>query len=65
MNELLDQVDAIIKEHGLLTGQEFLDLTNYDMPLYHAYLSYWDAIVMPQTEYKIDQKIKKILKDKK
>jgi hypothetical protein len=58
VNELLDKVNAIIKEHGLLTGQEFLDLTSNDMPLYHAYLSYWDALVVPDLESAIERKIK-------
>lgn len=47
MNDLYDQVDAIIKEHGWLTGQEFLDITNNNMPLYHAYVNYWDTLIVP------------------
>lgn len=42
-----DRVQQIILEHGLLTGQEFLDLTDNDMELYHAYLDLWNAIIIP------------------
>lgn len=58
MNELLDEVQRIIDEHGYLTGQEFLDLTDNNMPLYHAYVAYWDAILIPDLEDAIQNKIK-------
>ncbi len=57
LNPLFDEVEAIFKEHGNLTGQEFLDLTNNNMPLYHAYLAYWDAIIIPGIEHEIKRRI--------
>lgn len=60
MNELLDEVDRIYKEHGFLTGQEFLDLTKNDMPLYHAYLSWCDAVIIPEIAARIESEIAKL-----
>ena len=56
-NALQDRVSAIIAEHGLLTGQEFLDLTNNDMDLYWAYLDYWNALIIPEIHDKIEKRI--------
>ena len=60
MNELLDRVEAIMNEHGYLTGQEFLDLTGNDMDLYNAYLAYWNAILIPQIKHNINERIKSL-----
>jgi hypothetical protein len=42
------ELQAIIDEHGLLTGQEFLDLTYKNMDLYHQYLDYFDNDILPR-----------------
>jgi len=58
MNDLFDRVDEFIQEHGYVTGQEFLDITNNDMPLYHAYVAYWDAIIIPDLSDEIERRIR-------
>ncbi len=57
INDKHDQVSTIIKDHGLLTGQEFLDLTDNNMELYWAYLDLWDSIIIPDLHDKIQKKI--------
>jgi hypothetical protein len=58
-NELYDKVDAIIKEHGLLTGDEFIALadTYTGSPLHWAYITYWNTIIMTDVYENIDRKL--------
>lgn len=42
------ELKAIMDEHGLLTGDEFLALTNNDMTLYKEYVEHFDSVIMPQ-----------------
>lgn len=60
LNELHDQIQEIIAEHGFITGQELLDLTDNDIPLQHVYAAYWDAIVFPDLADKIQRQIDKL-----
>lgn len=42
------ELQAIWDEHGFLTGQEFLDLTNNNMDLYWQYIDYTQNVLMPR-----------------
>jgi len=55
--EMFIRVQEFIAEHGYVTGQELLDITDNDFVLQHAYAKYWDAIVIPDIEERIKNRI--------
>lgn len=57
MNELLEKVQELYNEHGFMTGEEFLEITNHDMELYNVYLKYIDGYIMPAIAEKIENRI--------
>lgn len=57
MNELLEKVQELYNEHGFMTGEEFLKITNHDMELYNVYLKYIDGYIMPAIAEKIENRI--------